>query len=148
MDAIRPHILVVDDLADAADSLSELLALWDYDAEPHYSGVTALEAARSHKPDAVLLDIGMPRMTGFQFALLFRALPGCGTIPVLAITGYDLLTRQAREVGIDHYLVKPADPDLLRELLGRLIVCPKPLQLWTESRPLRKRRFGEQCVTV
>jgi len=148
MDATRPYILVVDDLVDAADSMSELLALWGYDAEPHYSGASALEAACSHRPDAVLLDIGMPKMTGFQFAIRFRALPGCGTIPVLAVTGHKLLTRQAREAGIDHYLVKPTDPDLLKELLGRLIVSLKPVQLRTESQRLGKRQICEQYVTV
>ena len=102
MDTTRPYILVVDDLPDAADSLAELIAHWGYDAEPLYSGAAALDAARTRRPAAVLLDLGMPRMNGFQ-----------------AVTGHEALVLQAREVGIDYFLVKPVDLSLLRELLGR-----------------------------
>ena len=140
MDATRPDILVLDDLADSADSLAEVLILWGYDAEPLCSGAAALDAARTRRPDAVLLDLGMPRMSGLQFALRFRELPGCGAIPLVAITGHERLTLQAREVGIDHYLLKPVDFSFLQELLGRLTASTAQSRSRAEPRPRKDRR--------
>ena len=149
MDATRPYILVIDDLADSADSLAELLTLWGYDAEPLYSGSTALEAARTWRPDAVLLDLGMPRMTGLQFALRFRDVPGCEDTPIVAVTGHHTLRLQAREMGIDHYLLKPImDMSHLQELLGRLTATPEPLRLPAGLRRPRTERRLERCATA
>jgi CheY-like chemotaxis protein len=148
VDAARPYILVIDDLADSADSLAELLTLWGYDAEPCYSGSTALEAARTRCPDAVLLDLGMPRMTGLQFALRFRDLPGCEAAPIIAVTGHHTLPLQAREMGIDHYLLKPADLGFLQELLGRLTATTEPLHRPAGLRRPRTERRLERCVTA
>lgn len=147
MDATRPYILVVDDLPDAADSLAELIAHWGYDAEPLYSGAAALDAARTRRPAAVLLDLGMPRMNGFQLAVRLRGLRACGTTPVVAVTGHEALALQAREAGIDHYLVKPVDLSLLRELLGRLTVSAEPSRSRAKPRRLRNERRAERCVT-
>ena len=144
MDATRPYILIVDDLSEAADSLAEVLTLWGYDAEPIYSGAAALDAARARRPDAVLLDLGMPGMSGLQFALRFRELPGCGSAPLVAVTGHDLFTLQAREVGIDHYLLKPVlDLSVLKRLLERLTASTEPLCLRAEPRrPWNARLTG------
>jgi CheY-like chemotaxis protein len=143
MDATRPYILVVDDLADSADSLAELLILWGYDAEPFDSGFAALAAARARRPDAVLLDLGMPGMSGLQFALRLRDLPGCEATPLVAVTGYQALTLQAREVGIDHYLLKPIlDLSVLKGLLGQLTASAEP------SRPRAKPRRPLQAFTT
>jgi two-component system CheB/CheR fusion protein len=115
---------VVDDWADAADSTVELLTLWGYDARACYDGATALESARAQRPDAVLLDLVMPRMDGFRFAQLFREPPGRTSIPIIAISGYTGAAHyaRAREVGIQHYLLKPANPERLRELLAWEVV--------------------------
>ena len=123
MDVAGTHILVVDDYVDAADSTVELLSMWGYDAIACYSGATALESACLHRPDAVLLDVVMPPMSGFQFAGLFRELPNCGTIPIIALSGYfsQSFRLKATEVGIKHYLLKPADPEYLKDLLARTI---------------------------
>jgi CheY-like chemotaxis protein len=124
MDIGRPHILVVDDLADAADTTVELLSLWGYDAVACYDGPAALASARARRPDGLLLDLAMSRMDGFRFAALFRALPGCGAVPVVAVSGYSspAYAARARAAGIRHYLLKPADPDRLKELLAREVV--------------------------
>jgi CheY-like chemotaxis protein len=124
MDFARNHILVVDDLADTADSTVELLSLWGYDAIASYSGAAALDSACRHRPDAVLLDLGMPCMDGFQFTRLFRELPGCGSIPIIAVTGHyrQAYRSRASEAGISEYLLKPADPKCLEDLLARTIV--------------------------
>ena len=118
----RFYVLVVDDVADAADSAVELLRLWGYEAAARYGGAEALDAARDRIPDAVLLDIGMPRMDGFGVAERFRQLPGAAAALVVAVTGHAAEACRARErgVGIDHYLLKPADPGVLRGLLAGL----------------------------
>ncbi len=122
MDALRPYVLVVDDLPDAADALAGLLTLWGYEAEPHHGAAAALGAALARPPDAVLLDLLMPGMGGFEFAERFRQLRGCAGRPVVAVTGYATPASyaRARDLGIEHYLLKPADLDTLKELLARL----------------------------
>jgi len=117
------HILVVDDLQDAADSMVDLLSIWGYDAIACYSGAAALNYTRLHPPTVIILDLAMPRMNGFQFAELLREQPECGSISIIAMSGFtDLAFRaMARVVGIRHYLPKPADPEYLKDLLEREI---------------------------
>lgn len=119
MVAARNHILVVDDLADAADTTVELLSIWGYDAIACYSGAAALESASIHRPLVVLLDLGMPGMDGFQFAALFRGLPECGSIPIIVLSGHfsQAYCSSAREAGFHHYLLKPANPKVLKTVL-------------------------------
>lgn len=123
MNGVRPYVLVVDDLPDAADTMAALLTLWGYDAEPRYSGVAALAAARLRRPAAVLLDIGMAPMDGFAFAARLRDLPGGRRTAVIAVSGHTSEAYQARgrELGITHYLFKPCDPCLVRLLLSRVV---------------------------
>ncbi|HSQ57528.1 MAG TPA: response regulator, partial [Gemmata sp.] len=106
------RILVVDDVLDAADSTVELLTAWGYDATACYSGASALECARTRVPDAVILDLAMPRMDGFQFTGIFRGLPQCKSIPIIAVSGYSGAGyfTHAMEIGIRHCLLKPINP--------------------------------------
>jgi CheY-like chemotaxis protein len=132
MDIARIYILVVDDLVDTADTTVELLSIWGYNAIACYSGATALKSVSLHPPSAVILDLAMPRMDGFHFTRLFHKLPGCGSIPIIALSGYSSAAYRssAREVGILHYLVKPADPNCLKDILAREIEAkevPNPL---------------------
>lgn len=123
MDTERIHILVVDDLADMAESTAELLTLWGYDATACTSGAMALACARAHRPAVVLLDLLMPRMDGFEFARAFRALNGCRAVPLIALSGYavPVPSARAREAGIGHSLSKPTDPARLKALLVSVI---------------------------
>jgi CheY-like chemotaxis protein len=133
------RILVVDDIADAADSMAMLLGMWGYDAKVSYKGVAALATARTFRPEVVLLDIGMPRMDGFQVAQRLRELPGLRNMVIVAISGYadEANRNRARLIGFDHYLGKPVDLDDLRALLDRV-----PARL-SVKRPVRVRELQE-----
>src|SRR5579883_2092683 len=98
---INPRVLVVDDSWDTADSLAQLLTLWGYDAEAGYGGAAALEAARTYRPDVVVLDVAMPSMDGFQVAVALRQMPGLEGITVIGLTGYgnEACQTAAREAG-------------------------------------------------
>ncbi len=145
MNTDRIHILVVDDLIDMADSTAQLLALWGYDATACSSGATALECVSSRRPAAVLLDLVMPRMSGFQFAQTLRGLPGCEAVPIIAVSGYWTPEYAARawKVGIGHYLLKPAEPSRLKALLISVTesrVISSRLQVGVRRTPSRAPR--------
>jgi CheY-like chemotaxis protein len=114
-------VLVVDDHADAADSLAVLLRMEGHDVRVARNGPAAVEAAQADPPDVVLLDLGMPGMDGFEVARRLRQGPAAKTF-IAALTGWgqEEDRRRTREAGFDHHLVKPADPDDLRELLARI----------------------------
>jgi chemosensory pili system protein ChpA (sensor histidine kinase/response regulator) len=124
MDFEQIYILVVDDLVDSADTTVELLSIWGYEAIACYTGISALESAQLRRPSVVILDLAMPLMDGFEFAGMFQELPDCGSVPLLALSGYSsqAYRLRAHEVGIRHYLLKPADPEYLKNLLAREIV--------------------------
>jgi CheY-like chemotaxis protein len=115
----RPlRVLVVDDCADAVSTCGDLLRLRGHDVRAAQSGDGALALLDGWEPDIALLDIRMPGMDGYELARrICERAPGR---PVLvAVTGVgDAEARQrARDAGFDHFLVKPADPDVLTDLL-------------------------------
>jgi CheY-like chemotaxis protein len=116
------RVLVVDDNTDAADSLGLLVRLWGHDARVAYDGAGVLETAAAYRPDAILLDIGLPRVDGYSLARQLRQRPDLGGIRLIAVTGYADPEHRARstEAGFDHYLVKPVDPAELEALLRTL----------------------------
>lgn len=113
------RVLVVEDCADTAGSCCDLLALWGHDGVAVRDGRDALQAALAFAPDAVLLDIGLPGMNGFEVARQLRA-AGMADVVLVAVTGWcrerDRL--EAAAAGIDHFLAKPACPDELHRLLS------------------------------
>jgi CheY-like chemotaxis protein len=115
-----PRILVVDDLADAADSMAMVLQMWGYDAEVSYDGAAALATVAAYRPHIVLVDLGLPVMDGLEVARRLLARPECWHMVLIALTGYaDQASRAlAREAGFHHYLVKPIDLGDLQELLA------------------------------
>lgn len=114
------RILVVDDNVDAAETLADVLLLWGYEAESVYDGEAALRSAARSRPHAVLLDIGLPGMDGYEVAGRLHALPGLGTTVLIALTGYGQEddVRRSHEAGIDHHLTKPVDLERLQQLLA------------------------------
>jgi len=112
------RVLVVDDNADAAESLGMLLEVRGNDVRIAYDGLEALEAEGAFKPEIVLLDIGMPKMSGYEVARRIRAARG-DAVMIVAITGWGQEDdrRRAREAGFDHHFTKPVDYEALLELI-------------------------------
>jgi PAS domain S-box-containing protein len=122
--AKRLRILVVDDNADAADSLALLLQALGQETRTVYDGTAALAAVESFRPQVVLLDLGMPKMDGYQVARRISSEPG-GVRPLLvAITGWgqDADKQRSREAGFHHHFVKPVGEQTLRRLLEEVAV--------------------------
>ncbi len=113
------RILIVDDNVDAANSLSELLKMDGHETRPVFSAEEALSLADAFNPEIVLLDIGLPRMDGYEVARRLRLSPLHGRTTLIALTGYgqqeDLDRAQA--AGFDAHLVKPVDLAALTKLL-------------------------------
>ena len=119
MSAMR-RVLVVDDNADAADSLAMLLQVHGDEVRVAYDGEEALFAEQEFKPDVLLLDIGMPKLSGYDVARRVRDARGPEVL-IVAITGWgqDEDRQRAREAGFDHHFTKPVDYAVLLDLLDR-----------------------------
>ena len=117
---MRRRILLVDDNKDAADSLAALLRMSGHDVLVAHDGPHALELAAATDPAAVLLDLGLPGMDGFEVARRLRFVPGVCHARLIALTGYGQADdRQATaRAGFDAHLVKPVDYDELARLLA------------------------------
>lgn len=119
----RRRILVVDDNMDSARSMAMVLRrLWGQETEVAHDGIEALEKAGRFAPDVILLDIGLPGISGYEVATRLRENPSARAPPLIAMTGLGQEddVRQSRESGLDHHLVKPVDLDLLRGLIAAL----------------------------
>jgi CheY-like chemotaxis protein len=113
-------VLVVEDTETVAEMLAMLLKLWGHDVRSVYDGPSALVAARTYQPDVVLLDIGLPGMNGYDVARQLQHQAGRNRPLLAAVTGYgqEEDRRRSREAGFDQHMVKPVDPEALRELLA------------------------------
>ncbi len=111
-------VLVVDDNQDAADSLATILRLHGYEVQIAYNGMCALARVRLRCPEVVLCDIGLPELSGYDFARIVRR-EQRGTIRLVAISGYaqpeDI--RRSLEAGFDAHVAKPAQPTEIERLL-------------------------------
>src|SRR5262249_40838444 len=116
------RFLVVDDNADAALSLEAFLRLFDHEVRVAFDGVEAVTAASTSMPDVILLDVGLPRLNGYQAARKIRDLPGGQQPIIVALTGWgqDEDRRESSAAGFDAHLVKPVDPTSLLGLLDEL----------------------------
>lgn len=115
-------ILIVDDNRDAADSLVLLLGMKGYETTAAYSGPDAVAATDTHKPDVVLLDIGMPQMTGYDVVRELRHHSRQPRPRIYALTAYTQVSDQlaAKRAGFDGHLSKPVDIEALLEILRRI----------------------------
>jgi PAS domain S-box-containing protein len=114
------RVMVVDDNRDSADSATSIVRLLGYRVETAYDAPAALELARGLRPQAVLLDLSMPQMDGYEALQQLRALPGMESAFVVAMTGYGSEDdrRRTRAAGFDGHLVKPVGLDLLIGVLN------------------------------
>jgi CheY-like chemotaxis protein len=112
---------VVDDNADAANTLAMLLNLDGHEVRAVYSARTALEAVQGFEPDVVLLDIGLPEMDGYEVARHIREEPTFAGLRLVALTGYGQAEDKQRTsaAGFDDHLVKPVEMRALQEALAR-----------------------------
>jgi CheY-like chemotaxis protein len=114
------RILVVDDNVDAASGTARLLQLAGHDVRVAHDGHQALEIADGHRPQFILLDIGLPGMDGYEVARRLRADPRHRDAIIIAISGYSADDyRPPGESGFDYHLAKPLDYGALRRLLNR-----------------------------
>ncbi|NDP60062.1 MAG: PAS domain S-box protein [Oxalobacteraceae bacterium] len=115
-------VLVVDDNVDAAQSMGALLAMHGHEVRVVHDGAAALEALQSFPAGVVLLDIGLPGLTGLEVARRIRQLPALKDLVLVALTGYGQESdrERTREAGFDHHLVKPADFDAVLKILEAL----------------------------
>jgi CheY-like chemotaxis protein/two-component sensor histidine kinase len=116
----RRSVLVVDDNADAAQTLAQWLTLDGHAVFVAHDARAGLDIAEREPVDAFILDIGLPGMNGYELAQRLRAMPRSAHALLIALTGYgqEADRQRSMEAGFDHHLVKPADPDVLRTLLG------------------------------
>ena len=113
---------MVDDNKDAADTLGAALELMGNEVFTAYDGASALGLAQRHRPEVVLLDLGMPEVDGYEIARRLRAEPWGNQLTLVALTGWGQLgdRQRSRAAGFDQHLVKPVEPDLLRRTLAEL----------------------------
>ena len=113
------RILVVDDIQESARTLAMILRGMGQEVTVVHDGLTAIEWAFSHKPDAVFLDIAMPEMDGYEVARRLRGHSETARTMLVALTGYGQESdrRQAIEAGFDYHLVKPPDIDALEKVV-------------------------------
>jgi len=119
---VRRKVLVVDDNRDGAESLQMLLELAGHEVRLAHDGEEALAKAESYRPEVILLDIGLPKLDGFEVARRLRADGKFRDILLIALTGYGKEGDRtlSQEAGFDHHLVKPVEPSVLMDLLVRV----------------------------
>jgi PAS domain S-box-containing protein len=120
------RVLVIDDNVDAANSLCLLLQSLGHAVRATYDGPSGIAMAQEFQPDAVLLDIGMPVMSGYDVARALRASSGRYVIVAVTGWGHEAAKRQAREAGFDHHLVKPVSEAELTSVLARIARATQP----------------------
>jgi signal transduction histidine kinase len=114
------RVLVVDDNADAAESLAWLLRLSGHQTRVAYDGPSAIEAALLFQPQALILDLGLPGLDGYRVAQHLRQEPAVHSALFIALSGYgrEVDQRRSSEAGFDHHLIKPVDVNTLLEILS------------------------------
>jgi len=116
---IPRRVLVADDNKDAAESMAMLLRLMGNDVRAVHDGIAAVEEATAFRPDVILMDIGMPRLNGYDAARLIRQQRWSVDTMLVALTGWgqEEDKRRASDAGFDRHFTKPLDPAELRRLI-------------------------------
>jgi CheY-like chemotaxis protein len=119
----KRRILVVDDNRDSAQTMSRLLKLLGHDVWTAYDGIEAVDAAKEFGPEVTLMDVGMPRLNGYEAARRIRQQPWGRNMIIIALTGWSQEGDrvQSREAGCDGHLVKPVNFADLETLLAGIV---------------------------
>jgi CheY-like chemotaxis protein len=117
--ASAQRVLIVDDNQDASATMARLLEILGYRVRTASDGALAIALAKSFLPDAVLLDLGLPGMNGYQVCQALKDVPELKHTTIIALTGYGQSEdrRRVREAGFDFHLIKPAEVGEIRKLL-------------------------------
>jgi CheY-like chemotaxis protein len=139
--APKYRILVADDLPDSADSLALMLRVWGHEVQTAHDGLEAVQAAAVFRPDVAVLDIGMPKMNGYEAARHIRQQTWGKHAVLIALSGWGQPEdrRRTAEAGFDHHLVKPVEPaskpSMLRTTSALTPSCStSACPTWTASR--------------
>ncbi|HVC93687.1 MAG TPA: response regulator, partial [Pirellulales bacterium] len=123
--SLLPHssslkVLVVDDNKDAASSLAMMLKIMGNEVRTAHDGLEGVETAAAFRPDMILMDIGMPKLNGYDACRRIREQPWAKNVVLVALTGWgqEEDRRRSSEAGFNVHLVKPVDLDALRKLLA------------------------------
>ena len=110
----------MDDNVDAAESLSQLLSLMGHEVREAHDGIEGVHAALEFRPDVVLLDLGMPKMTGYEAVRAIRKNATVDGIRIYALTGWGQESdkQRTREAGFDGHITKPIDTAMLESLIA------------------------------
>ncbi len=116
------RVLIVDDNEDGAESLAMLVTMSGHETRKAHDGIEAIEAAEQWRPDAILLDIGLPGMNGYEACRHIRETPWGKNMFLVALTGWgqEEDRHRSEEAGFDAHMVKPADHDVLMKMLASL----------------------------
>lgn len=118
----RFKILVVDDNRDSALSLAMMLSIMGHETRTAHDGESAVSTAESFRPEVVLLDIGLPKLNGYEVAQRIRENGWGRSMFLIAVTGWgqDEDRQRSTEVGLNVHMVKPVEPAALEKLLAEL----------------------------
>ncbi len=132
----RRRILLVDDNRDSVELMRTLLDRLGHQTHTAFDGPGAVKACREFRPEIVLLDIGLPGLTGYEVASQMRALPGCEQIPIIAISGYAREADRARALhaGFSDHIAKPIEIEKLEELVQARSAAENRPQQWPTAR--------------
>jgi CheY-like chemotaxis protein len=116
------RVLVVDDNVDSAETVGFVLRRLGHQTRTEYDGAAAVAAADAFRPDLILLDIGLPGMSGHEVAREIRQTPWGGTTTIIAVSGWgeESDRKQSREAGFDHHVTKPLDYEGVQRILTTL----------------------------
>ncbi len=138
----KRRVLVADDNVDSAQSLAMLLSVMGHEVRTAHDGLGAVELAGEFRPDVILLDIGMPKLNGYEAARQIRQLPWGKGVVMGALTGWGQEgdKRRAEDAGFDRHFTKPVDPAALEKLLERSATGPV-----SEAPTPAEGQRGERC---
>lgn len=123
---MQRHILVVDDDPAIRDVVADILEICEYPVQTAVNGAEALEKVRQQQPAAVLLDLMMPVMNGWEFLRACRAEALCAAVPVVVMSAARDASQAAEDLGAHAFLAKPFELDAVLAVVADVVPAPRP----------------------